>query len=72
MSLIVNVETGSCGFVAYARQGGREGFASSTSPELAARLAAGVLLNLEVHYVRAERKQPGVWAATESTRRIPA
>ena len=72
MSLIVNVETAAGGFRAYARQGPREHQASATSPELAARLAGAELLNLEVHYVRAERKQPGIWAATESTRRIPA
>lgn len=69
-SVIVNVDTGAGGFTAYAKQGPREHSSTATSPELAARLAAAELFQQPIDHVRAERKQPGVWHASVSGRRV--
>ncbi|MDP2227160.1 MAG: hypothetical protein Q8J78_06755 [Moraxellaceae bacterium] len=68
MSIVVTVEPG-VGFVATARQGGREYIANGSAPEIAVKIAAAGLVSRYPTDIAAERRAPNLWIATEKTRR---
>lgn len=63
-NLVVHVTPGPGSFSAAAKRGPQEHNAVSTSPEMAARMAAAGLLRLHLADVQAVKAADGIWTAT--------